>query len=168
MLPEAGEAVWVTEALEPRPRDIYDETKLAAEEACRAAARSGLPCVALRMSRCFPEEPRLLATYRLYRGVDADDVAQAHELALAARPAGFEAFNVSAQTPFVRGDCRRLFEDAASVLLERLPWAGEEFARRGWQLPPSIDRVYVVERAIAGLGYRPQHDFAALFRRTAP
>lgn len=167
MLPQ-GAAVWVTESLAPRPRDIYDETKLAAEEACREAARAGLHCVALRMSRCFPEEPRLVAIYRLYRGVDAEDVAQAHELALAAPADGFAVFNVSAPTPFAESDCARLFADAAAVVQERLPWAAAEFARRGWQLPASIDRVYVVERAIAGLGYRPLHDFASLFRRPAP
>lgn len=167
MLPEAGEAVWVTESLVPRPRDIYDETKLAAEEACAAAARAGLPTVALRMSRCFPEDPRLVAIYRLYRGVDAEDVALAHELALSPGRAGFSVFNVSAPSPFVRADCRRLFDDAAAVLTERHPWAQAEFARRGWQLPRSIDRVYVVDRAIAELGYRPQHDFASLFPQAA-
>lgn len=166
MLPERGEAVWVTEELEPEPRDVYDETKLRAEEACRDAARAGLAAVSLRMSRCFPEDPRLVAIYRLHRGVDAEDVAQAHELALAPGRSGFEVFNVSAPTPFSRADCRRLFEDAASVVLECCPWAAAEFERRSWQLPRSIDRVYVVEKAIARLGYRPVHDFAALFRRS--
>ena len=79
----------------------------------------------------------------------------------------FEAFNVSALTPFRREDCRRLFEDAAAVLLERHPWAAAEFERRGWLLPRSIDRVYVVDKAMAQLGYRPERDFAALFRRPA-
>ena len=74
---------------------------------------------------------------------------------------------MSAPSPFRRDDCGRLFEDAASVLLERHPWAEAEFASRDWQLPRSIDRVYVVDKAVAGLGYRPQHDFAALFRRPA-
>lgn len=165
MLPAGGRAAWVDESLPPRPRDVYDETKLAAEEACREAARAGLPCTSLRMSRCFPEEPRLVAIYRLYRGVDAEDVAQAHELALAAPGRGFEVYNVSAPSPFRREDCRRLFEDAASVLLERHPWAEAEFAARGWELPRSIDRVYVVDKAIAGLGYGPRQDFSALFRR---
>jgi len=165
MLPAGGAAVWVDESLAPQPRDIYDETKLAAEDACRDAARAGLACTSLRMSRCFPEEPRLVAIYRLYRGVDAEDVAQAHELALDTVGGGFEVYNVSAPTPFVRADCRRLFEDAASVLLERFPWAEAEFGSRAWQLPRSIDRVYVVDKAIAGLGYRPRHDFASLFRR---
>ncbi len=167
MLPRSGAAVWVDESLAPRPRDVYDETKLAAEEACAAAAQAGLSCVALRMSRCFAEDPRLVAIYRLYRGVDAEDVAQAHELALAPAQASFAVFNVSAPTPFVRADCARLFEDAAAVLLERHPWAEAEFARRGWQLPRCIDRVYVVDQAVAMLGFRPQHGFASLFPQSA-
>jgi UDP-glucose 4-epimerase len=168
MLPAAGEAVWVTEELVPRPRDVYDETKLAAEEACREAARHGLACASLRMSRCFPEEPRLVAVYRLYRGVDAEDVAQAHELALDAGGAGYRVYNVSAPSPFSREDCRRLLQDASSVLLERHPWAEAEFRRRGWQLPRAIDRVYVVDKAMTELGYRPVHDFAALLRHSTP
>jgi nucleoside-diphosphate-sugar epimerase len=167
MLPSAAAAVWVDESLVPQPRDVYDETKLAAEEACRAAAHDGLACTALRMSRCFPEEPRLVAIYRLYRGVDAEDVAHAHELALATATPGFEVYNVSAPTPFTRADCARLFRDAAAVVLERFPWAEQEFTRRSWELPRSIDRVYGVDKAVAGLGYRPQHDFAALFRGPA-
>ena len=119
------------------------------------------------MSRCFEEEPRLVAIYRLYRGVDGQDVAQAHELALEGARPGFEIYNVSAPTPFTASDCPRLLEDAESAVLERHPWAAAEFARRAWLLPRSIDRVYVVDKAIADLGYRPEHDFASLFRRPA-
>lgn len=165
LVPEAGAAVWVTESLMPRPRDIYDETKLAAEAACADAARDGLSCISLRMSRCFAEEPRLVAIYRLYRGVDALDVAAAHELALGAAPSGFETYNISAPQPFAAGDCRRLLTEADAVVVEKFPWARAEFARRAWMLPQSIDRVYVVDKAITGLGYRPEHDFASLFRR---
>lgn len=163
MLPTDGAAAWVTESLAPRPRDVYDETKLAAEQACREAAQAGLECVALRMSRCFPEDPRLVAIYRLYRGVDAADVAQAHELALGAGLVGFEVFNVSAPSPFTQGDCRALLADAEALVTDRFPWVRAEFARRGWLLPRCIDRVYVVDRAIERLGYRPEHDFASLF-----
>jgi nucleoside-diphosphate-sugar epimerase len=163
MLPSAGAAVWVDESLEPKPRDVYDETKLAAEEACRQAARDGLACTALRMSRCFPEEPRLVAIYRLYRGVHVEDVAHAHELALATAAPGFEVYNVSARSPFRRDDCERLFDDAELLVLEHFPWAEQEFLRRGWELPRSIDRVYGVDKAVAGLGYRPRHDFAEMF-----
>ena len=167
MLPAGGAAIWVTESLVPKPRDVYDETKLAAEQACREAARAGLACVSLRMSRCFPEDPRLVAIYRLYRGVDALDVAQAHELSLTAELPDFEVFNVSARSPFAAADCHALAADAASLIVARFPWVREEFARRGWLLPQSIDRVYVVDRAIERLGYRPTQDFASLFPRQA-
>ncbi len=165
MLPAADRAAWVTETLPPQPRDVYDETKLAAEEACCEAARAGLSCVSLRMSRCFPEHPRLIAIYRLYRGVDAEDVAQAHELALSVDAPDFAVFNVSAPPPFSEADCGALFTDAAGLLQARFPWIRAEFARRNWLLPPSIDRVYVVDQAIAMLGYRPVHDFVSLFPR---
>ena len=164
LMPAGKGAVWVTEELQPQPRDIYDETKLAAEAACAEAARSGMSCISLRMSRCFPEHPRLIAIYRLYRGVDAADVAQAHELALASNLSGFEVFNVSARSPFSITDCEALLAEAKTVVLAHHPWALPEFARRGWELPESIDRVYVVDKAIAGLGYRPIHDFESLFR----
>ncbi len=165
MLPAADRAAWVTESLPPQPRDVYDETKLAAEEACREATRLGLACVSLRMSRCFPEHPRLIAIYRLYRGVDAEDVAQAHELALSVDAPEFTVFNVSAPPPFSEPDRADLYRDAAGLLQARFPWIRAEFARRNWLLPPSIDRVYVVDKAIARLGYRPAHDFASLFPR---
>ena len=164
LLPAGNDAAWVTEDLQPRPRDIYDETKLAAEAACAEAARSGMTCVSLRMSRCFPEHPRLVAIYRLYRGVDAADVAQAHELALAPGLTGFDVFNVSAHSPFAVTECGTLLADARTAVLAHHPWALREFARRGWELPESIDRVYVVDKAIAGLGYRPAHNFESLFR----
>lgn len=167
LLPTDGAAVWVTEALPARPRDVYDQTKLAAEEACRAAMAAGLACVSLRMSRCFPEDPRLIAIYRLHRGVDSRDVAQAHELALTADLPAFEIFNISAKSPFQPADCRALFADAGSLLADRFAWVRPEFARRGWMLPQSIDRVYVVDKAIDRLGYRPAHDFGSLFSRQA-
>jgi UDP-glucose 4-epimerase len=99
--------------------------------------------------------------------VDAQDVAQAHELALDATGTAFEIYNVSAPPPFAAADCSRLFAEADTLLLERFPWVQAEFTRRAWQLPRSIDRVYVVDKAIAGLGYRPEHDFVSLFRRPA-
>jgi nucleoside-diphosphate-sugar epimerase len=64
----------------PNPRDIYDETKIAAEKLCLEASRNGLSSISLRMSRYFP-------------------------------------------------------------------WAREEFFKRGWSLPKTIDRVYVIEQA---------------------
>jgi hypothetical protein len=55
---------WVTEDLAPKPRDIYDVTKIRAEEECARAAEAGLTSISLRMSRCFPESEDLMAISR--------------------------------------------------------------------------------------------------------
>jgi len=68
------QAVWVDEGLEPRPRDIYDETKLAAERLVASAAASS---AVLRIARCFPEPLPVLATHLLHRAVGLIDVAAA-------------------------------------------------------------------------------------------
>ena len=46
------------------------------------------------------------------------------------------------------------------------PWAADEFSRRGWRLPSSIDRVYVTDKAQKVLGYKPKYNFTDLFNRS--
>lgn len=152
-----GRAGWVDEALAPQPRTIYHRTKLAAEVALAdVAARHGLSATVLRMSRCFPEPAPVMAVYRLHRGVDARDVARAHEWALSLDAPGCRCFVVSGATPFLPGDAPALARDAPAVLRERAPGLVEAFARRGWALPRSIDRVYVPQ-ALQALGWAPRH-----------
>jgi nucleoside-diphosphate-sugar epimerase len=155
----ADQAVWVTEDLVPQPRDIYDITKIAAEQLCAAAAarqRPQMTCLSLRVSRFFAEDPRLLAIYRLYRGVDVRDAAAAHVLALEAPLSGYDVFNISAHSPFAKDHLHRLKFGAAAVLRAQFPWIDEAFQRRAWDLPASIDRVYVTEKAERVLHYRPK------------
>lgn len=153
-------AVWVTEELLPQPRDIYDETKLAAEELCRKAVNRGLPsCLCLRMSRCFPEEERLMAIYRLYRGIALEDVVLAHQLALTSEVKGFEILNISSQTPFTSFELHDLYHQADRVICKHYPEARNIFQDRGWSLPKSIDRVYVIEKARKVLGFNPSYNF---------
>ncbi len=155
-------AVWVTEERPPIPRDIYDETKIAAEHACCAAANEALTRISLRISRCFPEPAPLMTIYRLYRGVDLRDVANAHMLSLSTPHSEVEAFNISAVSPFVLEDTEALLTHAAEVMTRYYPWAPEAFRRRGWLLPHTIDRVYVMEKAQRMLSYRPEHNFDAV------
>lgn len=96
-----------------------------------------------------------MALYRLYRGVDARDLAQAFALALVAPLKVFDAFNISGESPFLEADCDQLIGDAATVLTARCPALVDEFARRKWPLPGSIDRVYVIVHARVLLGYAP-------------
>ncbi len=150
------EAVWVTEELVPRPRDIYDITKIAAEELCRNIALNiGMSTLCLRVSRFFAETSRLQALYRLYRGVDVRDAAAAHVLALTVQDIPFDIMNISARSPFRKSDLPMLLRNAPAVLRERVPDVVETFARHNWELPTSIDRVYVIEKAERLLGYRP-------------
>ncbi len=180
LVPPAGApAAWITEAVVPVPKNIYGATKVAAEELCELVARDhGLPCIVLRTSRFFPEdddEPQARAAFHgdnlkvseyLYRRVDIEDVVDAHLRALSkARDIGFARYIVSATTPFTRDDLAELRRDAAAVVRRRVPAYEAAYARRGWQMVPTIDRVYVNDRARQELGWRPRHDFAALVAR---
>lgn len=151
-------AVWVTEELAPRPRDVYDVTKLSAEELCRVFAREdALAVTCLRTSRFYKQSPELIVWYRLFRGGDLRDIARAHVLAAHQAQTGFELFNVSGPTPFRREDCELLHRDVRAALHRRVPGFVEEFEKRGWKLPARIDRVYVSNRAAEHLGYHPKH-----------
>ena len=157
--PAGGRAAWIDEATEPQPRDIYDETKLAAEALVRS---SGLPGAILRMSRCFPEPAPLMAAYRLHRGIDRRDVACAHALALERRDGGCAAWVVSASPPFLPEDAPALLEDAAAAIRRRAPEIAAGFERRGWPLPRSIGRVYSPARIAAELAFVSRFGAAAV------
>ena len=174
--PEGHPAAWVTEDVTPVPKNIYGVTKAAAEDLCELFHRLyGLPCLVLRTSRFFPEEDddaarrdaftgdNLKAIELLHRRVDVEDVVDAHLLALArAERLGFGRYIISATSPFQPEDLHALRCDAASVVERRVPGFGAAFARRGWAMAPSIDRVYVNDRARRDLGWQPKYDFARL------
>ncbi|MBN9390610.1 MAG: NAD(P)-dependent oxidoreductase [Chloroflexi bacterium] len=154
------QAVWVTEKVTPQPRDIYDVTKIAAENLCQLfALEKGLKTICLRTSRFFPEPARLLALYRLYRGADVRDIAQAHVLAASNRDIDFDIFNISANHPFQESDMAALFSAPQPVLRQYFPGIEKIFQSRGWPLPQTIDRVYVTRHAQERLGYQPRYNF---------
>jgi nucleoside-diphosphate-sugar epimerase len=169
-------AVWIDESLAPlEPRNIYGTTKLAAENLCRLIHREhGLPVIVLRTSRFFPEEddqahrlttsgPNTKANELLHRRLTAEDAAEAHRVALVRAPEiGFGIFIVSAPTPFAPDEAVELKRDAAAVIARHFPDAAELYARQGWSLPASIDRIYDAGLAERMLGFRCRTDFAAL------
>ncbi|WP_309234801.1 NAD(P)-dependent oxidoreductase [Nocardia sp. XZ_19_385] len=159
LVPE-DRAVWVDEALEPRPRDVYDETKLEAETLV-ADVDPPLATIVLRIARCFPEAPAIQAAHRLYRGVDVRDVAHAHRLA-AENDRVTGTFNVAGPMLFHPSDVQHLWRDVPALLEQRAPELVALFGRQGWPLPPTIDRVYDSGKARRELGYRPVYDAAAL------
>ncbi len=169
-------AVWLDETVGPlAPRNIYGVTKLAAEGLCRLFfAEHGLNVVVLRTSRFFPEEDdtidalpgeNLKANEFLNRRLTVEDAAEAHMVALDKAPGlGFETFIVSAPTPFERAEARELKRDAPAVIARHFPKAVELYAKKGWQLPQSIGRVYDAGHMERRLGFRCRTDFAAILR----
>jgi len=156
----SSKAVWVTEDLQPRPRDIYDYTKITAEKLCqRFALQMGLSTICLRVARFFAESPELTAVYRLYRGVDVRDAAAAHVLAVTSQQILFDTFNIAAHSPFQESDTAQLLQDAPAVLRRYIPEIDQIFARHNWRFPTRIDRIYVIEKAEYGLGYQPIYNF---------
>jgi nucleoside-diphosphate-sugar epimerase len=177
--PPGAPAAWITEEVTPVPKNIYGVTKAAAEDLCQLSHRNhGLACIVLRTSRFFPEDDdndsvrsaysddNIKANEYLSRRVDIEDVVSAHLVASAHAPAiGFRKYVVSATTPFLPDDLADLRVDAPRVVTRRVSHYLAEYQRRGWRMFPSIDRVYVNDRARTELGWRPRHDFDAVVRR---
>jgi UDP-glucose 4-epimerase len=177
--PEGAPAAWVTEAVQPVPKNIYGTTKIAAENLCELVQRdTGLPVIVLRTSRFFPEdddEPAQASAFSeanlklnefLYRRVDIEDVVDAHLLALERAPAlRFGRYIISATTPFTRDDLHALRTDAPSVLRRVAPGHEAVYGPRGWTMFPGIDRVYVNTLARDELGWKPRWDFHSVLAR---
>jgi len=154
-----GRCIWIDETTEPQPRNIYHRTKLEAEKILENMAGLNLQVRILRMSRSFPEPGNVMAVYRLHRGVDIRDVADAHAAALRNGGDHFQRHIVSAGTLFERGDCEDLAIDAASVIRLRVPALAAEFERRKWPLPRTIDRIYASTSAGAVLGWHSRFGY---------
>ena len=174
MRPARGEpAVWVTEDLQTKPRNIYGVTKSAAEDLCQLFNRNQeLPCIILRTSRFFPEmdddsgnrdsysDENLKVNELLYRRADIQDVVEAHKLSIVkAQEISFDKFIISATTPFQRSDAAQLGLNVSSVLERYVPKYKDEYARRGWKMLPTISRVYDNRRAREKLGWTPAFNF---------
>lgn len=151
-------AVWVDEYLRPQPRDVYDRTKLAAEQLVTSCS---VASTILRIARCFPEPLPVLASRLLHRAVGLDDVAAATVRAVS-HSSVTGTFNIAGRYPFTRADCLALHHDAAAVIAERAPDVASAFHERDWPLPRQIDRVYDSTAATTAFGYRPVQDVLSL------
>lgn len=148
-------AVWVNEETTPKPRTIYHKTKLEAEKLLRGYAGEKLKISVIRMSRCFPEPVEKMAVYRLHRGVDYRDVADAHIMASEVNNMkNMDKFVISGKTPFLKSDLEELSKNPESVIRERHPELANEFYKRKWNFPKSIDRVYDPSYAEKKLGWQ--------------
>jgi len=171
--PADAPAAWIDETVTPMPKNIYGVTKTAAEDLCQLFHRNHrLPCLVLRTSRFFPEEDdnkqmrqsyqdgNIKANELLYRRVDLEDVVSAHLLALEKAPSiGFDRYIISATTPFTPDDRFDLRMSAPLVVKRKFSDYEEVYTRQSWKMFPSIERIYVNERARTDLGWCPQYDF---------
>ncbi|MGF1770643.1 NAD(P)-dependent oxidoreductase [Enterovibrio makurazakiensis] len=156
-------AGWIDEEVTPQPKSIYHKSKIAAETKLEEISNLfQLPVTVLQMSRCFPEPADLMAVFRLTRGIDARDVANAHSCAVEKRLSGFNRFIISGATPFHFSDCEALYTEAGAVIKRKCPEIALAFQHRNWQLPQSLDRVYDSSSAREKLGWSPIHGFESV------
>ncbi len=161
LVPAEGEpAAWITEDVQPVPRNIYGTTKKAAEDLCQLIAQDdGLPVLVLRTSRFFPElddteEVRtaypnlnLKVNELLHRRVDIADIVDAVELALDRAPSiGFGRYIVTATSPFGPDDRRGVRDDLPAVVRRLYPSYEEIYAGARLEDVP-VDRPDLRERA---------------------
>ena len=158
-----GRTGWINEEVIPMPKTIYHKTKIEAENRLEGLSNEfGVPVTVLQMSRCFPEPADLMAMYRLNRGIDARDVAEAHALAVEKQLPGFRRFIISGSTPFNKSDLPALFNNSAKLLEERVPGLVKEFKKRNWLLSNKIDRVYDSSKAQKELDWHPKYGYEAV------
>jgi UDP-glucose 4-epimerase len=169
-----GPAVWITEDVVPKPKNIYGVTKVAAENLCQLMHRlHSLPVIILRTSRFFPEpddqhalrdkfkDESLKTNEILYRRVDISDIVDAHLLAIdKASEAGFDTLIISATTPFQEGDLQQLYDNGPAVVRRLYPEYPQIYQDLGWTMVESFDRVYSNAKARTKLGWSPRYDFA--------
>jgi len=180
LVPVEGQpAAWITEDVQPVPKNIYGVTKRAAEDLCELFYRNkGLPSIVLRTSRFFPEpdddpnrrqqhdDMNLKANEYLYRRLDLGDAVDAHLLAAERAPSiGFGRYLVSATTPFEPEHLLDLRSDAPGVVRSLFPDYEAEYESRSWTMSAGIDRVYVNRRAREELGWKPRYDFRHILDR---
>ncbi len=176
--PPGTPAAWITEQVDPIPKNVYGVTKIAAENFCHLFHRKcGLNCIVLRTSRFFPEEDddsakrqaydgdNAKANEFLFRRVDLEDVVSAHLLASEnASSIGFGKYIISATTPFLTEDLAELRTNAPRVLRKRVPEYEQIYQQRDWEMFEGIDRVYVNDAARKDLQWEPKYNFAHVLR----
>jgi UDP-glucose 4-epimerase len=178
----AAKAIWIDEDMAPLlPRNIYGVSKLSAEHLCRLFHELyRLPMLILRTSRFFPEEDDMAhaivqsaentkVNELLFRRASVEDMAEAHVVALDRAPElGFDTFIISAKTPFTRDDCAALIADAPAVVARLFPHYRAIYARLGWTMFDSIDRVYDAGKAERRLGFVARMGFGERLRELGP
>jgi len=159
------QAVWVDENLIPEPRDIYDITKLTCELLCKDYfEKEEIETTVLRVSRFLPEDDNTKANHRIYRGLDEEDGAIGHLLALEKKFCSFQIYNISNESPFHKADLKDLYTNPKKVIKKYYPNIEEIYKSKDWKFLQRIDRVYSIEKAKRELNYRPVNNFDSFLK----
>lgn len=161
-----GAAVRLHEQLPLRPTNVYELSKVVAEEIASSYDRRepGIRSIALRFGMFVPE-PFLHAGIRfLYGGVDERDVATAVVAALDALHApaggGFAAYNVMSALPYVEEEGPDLRADVMAVVARHWPEVPELMGRAGVRPWGPVNEWFDITAAKRDLGWRPRHGFS--------
>ena len=98
--------------------------------------------------------PSTKANEFLFRRLTVDGAAESHLAALRKAPElAFDTFIILSRTPFRPDDCEELIVDAPSVVARYFPQYQQLYARAGWTMFQTIDRVYDSSKAERQLGF---------------
>lgn len=159
-----GHAVRIHEGLPLLPVNVYELSKVVAEEIAASYDRRPSPIrtLALRFGMFVPE-PFLHAGIRfLYGGVDARDVASAVIAALGRATEGqpFTALNVMSAVPYDDEDASTLRVDPMAVVARHWPDAPALMSAAGIEPWGPIHEWYEISAARDTLGWIPRFGFS--------
>jgi len=171
-------AIWVSEKLTPIPEDIYDITKIAAENLCWLCHKdTDLNIVVLKTSRFFSEDDIQFELRRRYdqnnlkvneficRRVDIRDVVNAHAQAVVkADELGFENLIISASSPLCINDMKQAGSDLIGVLNKKKIVYQDIYQQYKWEMFQSVDCVYANALAIKKLDWSPKTSFETILQ----
>ena len=150
------------------PTHIFGQTKWLSEELCRYASRAhNFRIAILRCGDSAPTDWKTAGLAKLNNGVDREDVAQAHELALAAVLAEefrCETFLIESAKRFELNDWPELQFDPAPIVERYYPGATDLLEQHNLPVP-RVHYRYDISKAVNQLGYEPQHNFDQFLSR---
>jgi nucleoside-diphosphate-sugar epimerase len=151
----------LTEKTALKPEDVYDLSKMAAEQLLRREfpERS----VILRFGRFFYRNQDDYQLRKLSTGLDVRDACQAVALAMI-RPAAHPAYCVASDLALSYEQRRHLGIDARAVLREALPDLVPEMERYQIPIPERVGKSVDTTLIRADLEYRPERDLSWYFR----
>lgn len=152
----------MTEDIPCVPTNIFGLTKHIGEEMCAYYSRvHGFHSAILRYGNFQPADWKAAGMGRLNNGLDREDVALANELALGAVIAEefkCETFLIQSAKHFVDEDWPELEHDPAAAIERHYPGAVALLGQHKLSVP-RIHHRYDITKAVALLGYDPQHNF---------